>query len=83
MWERPVMEDANSKDVLRVVRYGQMPPVLEKRHLFLDSKTKQWRLGKVRGMTGLDFAMCVNQMEEFQDAIMAPWRARRPDAGET
>ncbi len=77
-WERELLVDARSKDVLRVVSYKTgSPPVLEKRHLFLDGKTKQWRLGKVRGLTGLDFAMAVERMEEFEDVLLGPWRSKK------
>lgn len=62
-----------------MVSYGMgKHPVLEKRHFFLDGKTKKWRHGKVRGLTGLDFAMCVNAMEEFEDVLLSPWKSPKP-----
>jgi hypothetical protein len=76
LWERIVLEDAHSREVLRVVRYGSSPPVLEKRHFFIDGKTQLWRTGKVKGLTGLDLALVLDRLEEFQDELLEPWKAR-------
>ena len=76
LWHRIVLEDAHSREVLRVVRYGTSPPVLEKRHFFIDGKTGLWRTGKVKGLTGLDLALVLDRLEEFQDQLLEPWKAR-------
>lgn len=81
LWRLVLLEDAHSRDVLRVVQYGPGPPVLEKRHQYLaGGETGQWRNGKVRGFTGLDFATAVGHLEEFQDVLLKPWRSRRAGA---
>jgi hypothetical protein len=58
-------------------------PVLEKRHMFLDKKSGQWRAGKVRGLTGLDFARCVDSMAEFEEFLLAPWRSGKSSGQES
>lgn len=63
-----------------MVQYGPGPPVLEKRHQYLSGNAGDWRNGKVRGFTGLDFATAVQHLEEFQDVLLKPWRARRAGA---
>ena len=75
-----LLEDAHSRDVLRVVQYGPGPPVLEKRHQYLSGDTGEWRNGKCRGFTGLDFATAVGHLEEFQDVLLKPWRSKHPGA---
>lgn len=76
-WERTILEDAHSRDVLRVVAYGSAPPVLEKRHFYLDSKAGQWKHGKVRGLNGLDLALAFDRLEEYREAILSPWAGKR------
>lgn len=74
IWSRTVYEEAHTREELRVVQYGNAPPVLEKRHFWLDSKTSLWRVGKCRGMTGLDLAIVLDRLEEFQAVLLEPWR---------
>lgn len=71
-----VIEDAHSKDVLRVVSYGASPPVLEKRHFFLEGRSGEWRTGKVRGLTGMDLAIILSCLEQFQEPLLAPWKGK-------
>jgi hypothetical protein len=77
LWELVLLEDAASRDVLRVVQYDNLPPVLEKRHQYRHGGGVAWRNGKVRGLTGLDFAMAVQHMEEFEAALLSPWKSGR------
>ena len=77
LWSRTVEEDAHSKTLLRVVRYGKGAPVLEKRHFYLDSRTGNWAAGKVKGLNGLDMALLLDRLEEYQEALLAPWRTAR------
>jgi hypothetical protein len=67
------MEDAYSRDVLRVVTYGPGAPVLEKRHFFVDRAGK-WRPGKCRGLTGIDLAVLLSCLEQFEGPLMRPWK---------
>jgi len=73
LWARPLYEDAQSCDLLRVVSYGGGPPVLEKRHFWMDSRGV-WQPGKCRGLNGLDLAVALSCMEQYQEALMRPWK---------
>lgn len=76
LWERQLLDDAHSRDVLRVVSYGGGAPVLEKRHYYLG-KDNRWHPGKCRGLTGLDWAICLTVREQFETMLLAPWRTGR------
>ena len=76
LWQLALLEDASSRDVLRVVQYDRLPPVLEKRHQYRHG-SEAWRNGKVRGLTGLDFATAVQHMEEFETPLLTPWKSVR------
>jgi hypothetical protein len=80
-WELAIFEDAKSKDILRVVSYGDAPAVLEKRHFYLDGASGMWKHGKIRGMTGLDFGRAVQLMPEFWPMLSRGWEsAKTPEA---
>lgn len=81
IWERTLFDDAHSRDVLRVVSYGAGSPVLEKRHYYLG-KDNRWHSGKCRGFTGLDWAVALTVREQFETALLAPWKSGRALLGE-
>lgn len=74
MWSRVLLEDHASREELRVVSYGTSPPVLEKRHFYRDGQGR-WHTGKLRGLSGLDLALILDRLEEFQDVLLRPWRS--------
>ena len=47
---------------LRLVKWGDSPPVLENRQFIIDPKTKKLRGGRLRGIT-----------LEDMDAVLAQW----------
>jgi len=80
LWRLKLTESPTTRDELRVVSYGG-PAVLEKRHFYLDSKSGEWRHGKVRGLTGLDLGTALNVLDEFWERLSEGWKsADTPEA---
>jgi hypothetical protein len=77
LWERVLLADAYTRDVLWVVSYNGLPPVLEKKHFFRDQAGEHWQTGKCRGLNGLDLAIALSCLEQYGDLLMAPWKSDR------
>jgi hypothetical protein len=68
LWECPVQADEVSRDVLRVVRYSQGVPQLEKRYFYLTDRGK-WMPGRVRGLTRMDLELILSRLAEISAAF--------------
>ena len=59
--------DANNKSILRIVRWNDGRPQLEKRRFYSSEDT--WKPGKAAGMNADDFAIIKGNLEEIEKLL--------------
>lgn len=71
------------RTVIRVVSWNKRPPVLEKRQIIIDDKTREERSGKNKGLTAAEVEMVVDRWPEIRDLFIQhdPTYTPRPTDG--
>jgi hypothetical protein len=63
------LDDGASRDVLRVVRRGESPATLERRHLYYATREGRWKTGNLRGLTLEDLRVVLVHLEKVLAAL--------------
>ena len=64
----------NSKIVIRMVRWNQAKPYIEKREFFKPAGSEDWKPGKAKGFTSIDFGFLLQRQKEMEEDFVLALR---------